>query len=91
LYRATYFCYTYKTVNVGSLKQFLLRTKEQEADKAELSYSRQILHSSPGHYTHECGTCEHTFPVGYGLGSSDFDKIFENYFASCCFGMAKDI
>ncbi len=25
------------------------------------------------------------------LGSSDFDKIFENCFASCSFGMAKDI
>jgi hypothetical protein len=25
------------------------------------------------------------------VGSSDFDKIFENCFASCSFGMAKDI
>jgi hypothetical protein len=25
------------------------------------------------------------------LGSSDFDKIFENCFASCSFGMAKGI
>jgi hypothetical protein len=28
---------------------------------------------------------------GYVLGSSDFDKIFENCFASCSFGLAKDI
>jgi hypothetical protein len=26
-----------------------------------------------------------------GVGSSDFDKIFENCFASCSFGLAKDI
>jgi hypothetical protein len=25
------------------------------------------------------------------LGSSDFDKIFENCYASCSFGLAKDI
>jgi hypothetical protein len=25
------------------------------------------------------------------LGSSDFDKILENCFASCAFGLAKDI
>jgi hypothetical protein len=29
--------------------------------------------------------------VAYALGSSDFDKIFDNCFASCSFGMAKDI
>jgi hypothetical protein len=28
---------------------------------------------------------------GCGVGSSDFDKIFENCFALCSFGMAKDI
>ncbi len=27
----------------------------------------------------------------YIVGSSDFDKIFENCFASCSFGMEKDI
>jgi hypothetical protein len=27
----------------------------------------------------------------WALGSSDFDKIFENCFASCSFGLAKDI
>jgi hypothetical protein len=25
------------------------------------------------------------------LGSSDFDRIFENFHASCSFGLAKDI
>ncbi len=28
---------------------------------------------------------------GCELGSSDFDKIFENCFASCSFELAKDI
>jgi hypothetical protein len=28
---------------------------------------------------------------GYWIGSSDFDKIFENGLASCSFELAKDI
>jgi hypothetical protein len=31
------------------------------------------------------------FREGSILGSSDIDKIFENCFASCSFGLAKDI
>jgi hypothetical protein len=31
------------------------------------------------------------FLAGCTVGSSDFDKIFENCYASCSFGLAKDI
>ncbi len=34
---------------------------------------------------------KHNYNDHSTLGSSDFDKIFENCFASCGFGMAKDI
>jgi hypothetical protein len=40
-----------------------------------------------------CLCCMLILPVHAAcpLGSSNVDKIFENCFASCCFGMAKDI
>jgi hypothetical protein len=37
------------------------------------------------------GICGKNYTYEWVLGSSDFDKIFENCFASCSFGTAKDI
>jgi hypothetical protein len=50
-----------------------------------LPLTRSLVVLSPSFYH---------FPArvpGCILGSSDFDKIFENCFASCGFGLAKDI